>query len=243
MRTASSRSADLVRDGKVRRAGAVQSARSEPAACARDVYDRGRAVAVFALRPRRAAKRRKCGGGRARHRRCGVFSARARDADLEHSSLDELASEGARRGLPGVRPEAFAANRWLVERVEEICAGTRGVGRAGGVGVRSVVRGGARGEVWGRRTGSMQRWGGPKRCLREAVSRLGEDGGVSLGLLPAYPAEVSAFAAAAWPHGDGDRLQNHWSSRPHSIRRHALMGRRSNLRAPRQLLRTRPKPR
>lgn len=35
-------------------------------------------------------------------------------------SLDELAPEDARRGLPRFQPEAFAANRRLVERVEEV---------------------------------------------------------------------------------------------------------------------------
>ncbi|WP_136055935.1 aldo/keto reductase [Microbacterium sp. K24] len=35
-------------------------------------------------------------------------------------SLDELAPEDARRGLPRFQPEAFAANRRLVERVESV---------------------------------------------------------------------------------------------------------------------------
>ncbi|MFL1430715.1 MULTISPECIES: aldo/keto reductase [unclassified Nocardiopsis] len=35
-------------------------------------------------------------------------------------SLDDLAPDDARRGLPRFQPEAFAANRRLVERVEEI---------------------------------------------------------------------------------------------------------------------------
>lgn len=41
-------------------------------------------------------------------------------------SLDELAPEDARRGLPRFQPEAFAANRRLVERVESV-ARDRGV--------------------------------------------------------------------------------------------------------------------
>lgn len=35
-------------------------------------------------------------------------------------SLNELAPEDARRGLPRFQPEAFAANRRLVERVESV---------------------------------------------------------------------------------------------------------------------------
>lgn len=38
-------------------------------------------------------------------------------------SLDDLAPGDARRGLPRFQPEAFAANRRLVERVEEIAGG------------------------------------------------------------------------------------------------------------------------
>lgn len=37
-------------------------------------------------------------------------------------SLDDLAPDDARRGLPRCQPEAFAANRVLVERVESIAA-------------------------------------------------------------------------------------------------------------------------
>ncbi|WP_460780746.1 aldo/keto reductase [Microbacterium shaanxiense] len=38
-------------------------------------------------------------------------------------SLDELASDDARRGLPRFQPDAFAANRRLVDQVEEIARG------------------------------------------------------------------------------------------------------------------------
>lgn len=37
-------------------------------------------------------------------------------------SLDDLSPDDARRGLPRFAPEAFAANRRLVERVEQIAA-------------------------------------------------------------------------------------------------------------------------
>jgi aryl-alcohol dehydrogenase-like predicted oxidoreductase len=112
--------ADLVREGKVRHIG-LSEASAGTLRRARSVHPIAAVQSEFSLFARDMLRN----GEREAADELGIgvvaFSPLGRGVLTESiRSLDELAANDARRGLPRFQPDAFAANRRLVERVELI---------------------------------------------------------------------------------------------------------------------------
>lgn len=112
--------ADLVREGKVRHIG-LSEASAGTLRRARSVHPIAAVQSEFSLFARDMLRN----GERKAADELGIgvvaFSPLGRGVLTESiRSLDELAANDARRGLPRFQPDAFAANRRLVERVELI---------------------------------------------------------------------------------------------------------------------------